>query len=109
MEKEIINKMSFVMNTFLKAMKELRDIKNEIDNDVLKLDNNFCLENQVYKDFNVIFDINAINGIIDIVEPVISSIEYCEHDYIDDRVETGVESYMTTISYCKNCNITKKL
>jgi hypothetical protein len=45
MEKEIINKMSFAMNTFLTAMKELREIKKEIDDDVLKLDNNFCLEN----------------------------------------------------------------
>ncbi len=108
MEKEIINKMSFAMNTFLKAMKDLREIKNEIDNDVLKLDNNFSLENQIYKDFNVIFDINAMNGIIDIIEPLISTIEYCEHEYVDDRVETGVESYMMTISYCKNCNITKK-
>ena len=33
-------------------------------------------------------------------------VELCEHDIIEDYVETGVESNMVKIRYCQICEVT---
>ena len=113
----ILNKMKETTYNFIKTLNtikikavEIEQIaKNEIDNDNYYLEN--CL---VYKKFNEIFDIDTINHLIDSVEPLLNEIDdekqiICEnHEFIEDRVETGVECNMMTIYYCKFCRVVRK-
>jgi hypothetical protein len=116
-EHVILNKMKEATNNFIKTLNTIKTTaveieqiaKNEIDNDNYYVEN--CL---VYKKFNEIFDIDTINHLIDSVEPLLNEIDdekqkVCEnHEYIEDRVETGVECDMITIYCCKFCRVIKK-
>lgn len=117
-EHMILNKMKLVTDMFIQTLKDVKKTtleiqqiaKNEIDAD------NFYIENHpLYKKFNETFDIEEIEGlIIDIMEPLLNEIDeerigICEkHEYIEDRVETGVECDMMTIYCCKFCRAVKK-
>lgn len=115
-EKEILYKMKTTASIFLNTLKQVRKLKADIDKDIhLEMDNNYFVEKQTsYKDFNEVFDIKSIDEVINIVEPLINTIleereNVCEkHEYIEDRVETGVECYMMTIHYCKFCHVSRK-
>jgi hypothetical protein len=113
----ILNKMKEATNNFIKILNTIKTTaveieqiaKNEIDNDNYYVEN--CL---TYKKFNEIFDIDVINHLIDSVEPLLNEIDdekqkVCEnHEYIEDRVETGLECDMMTIYCCKFCRVIKK-
>ena len=115
-EKEILYKMKTAAGLFVNILKQVKKLKAEIDKDIhLEMDNNYFVETKTsYKDFNEIFDITSIDEMINIVEPLINNIleerdNVCEkHEYIEDRVETGVECDMMTIYYCKFCYVTRK-
>jgi len=115
-EKEILYKMKTTASIFLNTLKQVRNLKAGIDKDIhLEMDNNYFVEKQTsYKDFNEVFDINSIDEVINILEPLINNIleereKVCEkHEYIEDRVETGVECDMMTIYYCKFCHVSRK-
>ena len=120
-EHMILNKMKLVTDMFINILKDVKKttleiqqiVKNENDK---KNDDIYYLENHpLYKKFNETFDIEEIEGlIIEIMEPLLNEIEeerigICEkHEYIEDRVETGVECDMMTIYCCKFCRAVKK-
>ena len=115
-EKEILYKMKTTASIFLNTLKQVRKLKEAIDKDIhLEMDNNYFVEKRTsYKDFAEVFDLTSIDEVINILEPLINNIleerdNVCEnHEYIEDRVETGVERDMMTIYYCKFCYVSRK-
>lgn len=115
-EKDILYKMKTTANIFLNTLKHVKKLKEEIDKDIeLEMDNNYFIEKKAsYEQFNQIFDVSSIDDVINILEPLITDImnereEICQkHEYVEDRVETGLDNYMTTIYYCKFCSVTRK-
>ena len=115
-EKDILYKMKTTANIFLNTLKQVKKLKAEINKDIiLEMDNNYFIENQTsYDQFNEIFDTSSIDDVINILEPLINNIvnereQICQnHQYIEDRVETGLESDMMTIYCCKFCGVTRK-
>ena len=115
-EKDILYKMKTTANIFLNTLKQVKKLKAEIDKDViLEMDNNYFIEKRAsYQQFNEIFDESSINDVINIIEPLITDIvnereQLCQkHEYVEDRVETGLDNYMMTIYYCKFCGVSRK-
>lgn len=117
-EHEILNKMKIVTNMFINTLKDIKNITTEIEQIAKKeIDNdNYYIENHsLYKKFNETFDTETIEGLlISVMEPLLKeikeeSIGICEkHEYIEDRVETGLECDMMTIYCCKFCRFVKK-
>ena len=115
-EKDILYKMKTTANIFLNTLKQVKKLKAEIDKDViLEMDNNYFIEKRAsYQQFNEIFDASSIDDIINILEPLITDIvnereQLCQkHEYVEDRVETGLDNYMMTIYYCKFCGVSRK-
>ena len=115
-EKDILYKMKTTASIFLNTLKQVKKLKAEIDKDViLEMDNNYFIEKRAsYQQFNEIFDESSIDDVINIIEPLITDIvnereQLCQkHEYVEDRVETGLERDMMTIYYCKFCGVTRK-
>jgi len=119
-EHDILNKMKTVADMFIQTLKDVKKttieiqqiVKNENDK---KNDDIYYIENHpLYKKFNEVFDIDTLNHLIGIMEPLLNEIEeervgICdEHEYIEHSVETGVECDMMTIYCCKFCRAVKK-
>ena len=116
-EKEILNKMRIVTDIFLKTLKTVNEITIEIDQySKREIDNCNCsIENRpVYKIFNETFNITTIENLISLMEPLLTEIENendntCEkHEFVEDRIETGLDNDMMTINYCKFCSAFKR-
>jgi len=115
-EKDILYKMKTTASIFLNTLKQVKKLKAEIDKDIeLEMDNNYFIEKKAsYEQFNEIFDVLSIDNVINILEPLITDIvnereQLCQkHEYVEDRVETGLDNYMMTIYYCKFCGVTRK-
>lgn len=117
-EHKILNKMKIVTNMFINTLNDIKKITTEIEQIAKKeIDNdNYYIENHsLYIKFNQTFDTETIEGLlIDVIKPMLNEIEeesiaICEnHEYIEDRVETGLEGDMMTIYCCKFCRFVKK-
>lgn len=59
--------------------------------------------NEFYKIFNESFLKEMIQTLHAITNKKIKE-ELCDHDFVWDRVESGIEQYMIDINYCKYCN-----
>ena len=115
-EKEVLYKMKISSTIFLNTIKQIKKYKQQIDKAIkLDMDNNYFIEKKTsYTQFNNVFDIQSIDVMINIIEPLINNIleeleQMCQaHEYIDDHIETGISCIMKKIYYCKVCHVSKK-
>jgi hypothetical protein len=102
--KESLRKLQEIAENFFCSVCEF---KNEIKN--LQQDGQDShIHQELYKTFNDAFLDEMIGSLISIVYKKTRE-ELCDHEFVSDRVETGVEQDMTDIQYCKHCNIVEKI
>lgn len=113
-EVEIVRKMKNATETYAFFIENMKKKKDEIDEMVKKLDNNFFIEcPYILEEFNKRFHERELNNHFLQMKNLSGEIDeqlndMCKlHNYIDDTIDIGPER-TGKITYCSNCNISKK-
>lgn len=102
--KESLRKLQEIAENFFCEVCEFKDRIQTLKQD----GQDSPIHQEFYKIFNDAFLDEMIAALTNIVYKKTKE-ELCDHEFVEDCVETGVEQYMTYIQYCKHCNIVKKL
>ena len=103
---ESLRKIKEVSETFLMDLYKFKDKIAEIKKNTID-DSSSAVYDEFYRIFNDAFLDEMISVVHDIAYKKIKE-ELCVHEFVWDKVETGVESDMMSIQYCKHCNIVEK-
>jgi hypothetical protein len=103
---ESLRKIKEVSETFLLDLYKFKDKIAEIKKNTID-DSSSPVYDEFYRIFNDAFLDEMISVVHDIAYKKIKE-ELCHHEFVWDKVETGVECDMMSIQYCKHCNIVEK-
>jgi len=103
---ESLRKIKEVSETFLMDLYKFKDKITEIKKNTTD-DSSSDVYTEFYQIFNDAFLDEIISVVHDIAYKKIKE-ELCVHEFEWETVETGVECDMTSIQYCKHCNIVEK-
>jgi hypothetical protein len=104
---ESLRKIKEVAETFLSDVSKFKDNIAEIKQNAAA----DASSNVVYNEFYQVFNEEFLDEIVNILEKIAYKKikeEMCDHEFVWDRVETGVDCDMMSIQYCKFCNIVEK-
>lgn len=102
--KESLRKLQEIAENFFCEVCEFKDRINTLKQD----GQDSYIHQEFYKIFNDAFLDEMIAALTSIVYKKTRE-ELCDHEFVCDRVETGVEQDMMDIQYCKHCNIVGKI
>jgi hypothetical protein len=103
---ESLRKIKEVSETFLMDLYKFQEKIAEIKKNTTD-DSSSDVYTEFYRIFNDAFLDEMISTVHDIAYKKIKE-ELCDHEFVWETVETGVECDMTSIQYCKHCNIVEK-
>ena len=102
--KESLRKLQEIAENFFCEVCEFKEKIHDLKQD----GQDSPIHQEFYKIFNDEFLDEMIAALTNIVYKKTKE-ELCDHEFVYDRVETGVEQDMTDIQYCKHCNIVEKI
>ena len=114
-EDAILIRMQEASREFQLLLKTLIVIKKEIDASVDALDNNYFVEKtDTFKKFSDIFNDQGIDQLSSYIDEFCMDVKdelanKCSaHEFVDDSADVGLDG-VVYFSYCKHCDMTKKV
>jgi len=114
-EKIILKNMNNTVNIFLTTLSQTKCNIYDIKNDANNLNNNYFLEDKdnIFNKLVNLFDEEALNDLIKdlhkfntlIIEKIYNC---CNHEWIEDLIDLNPDQSQT-ITYCRLCEISKKI